>query len=46
MYHDSNSDNRKSSVELKIGEDKLYVVKNIKEFFNCYNKSFEIYGVW
>ena len=41
-YHDSNSDNRKAFVELKIGEDKLYVVKNIKEFFTCYNKGFEI----
>ena len=39
--HDSNIDNRKASVELKVGEDKLYVVRNIKEFFNCYNKGFE-----
>ncbi|MBW9148244.1 DEAD/DEAH box helicase [Clostridium sp. CM028] len=39
--HDPNSDNRKSFVSLKVGEDKQYVVKNIKEFFICYNKSFE-----
>ena len=39
--HGSNSDNRKSFVSLKIGEDKQYVVKNIKEFFICYNKNFE-----
>ncbi|MGH4052970.1 MAG: SNF2 helicase associated domain-containing protein [Clostridium sp.] len=39
--HEPNSDNRKSFVSLKVGEDKLYVVKNIKEFFNCYSKSFE-----
>jgi SNF2 family DNA or RNA helicase len=39
--HESNGDNGKSFVSLKVGEDKLYVVKNIKEFFNCYNKSFE-----
>ena len=39
--YESDSDNRKSFVGLKVGEDKLYVVKNIKEFFNCYNKSFE-----
>lgn len=38
---DAISDSRKSFVELKIGEDKLYVVKNMKEFFNCYNKSFD-----
>lgn len=38
---DSVGDNRKSFVELKVGEDKLYVVKNMKEFFNCYNKSFD-----
>ena len=31
----------KSSVELKIGENKLYVVRNIKEFFACYNSGFE-----
>ncbi len=39
--YEPNNDNRKSFVSLKVGEDKLYVVKNIKEFFNCYNKSFE-----
>ncbi|WP_404814426.1 SNF2 helicase associated domain-containing protein [Clostridium algoriphilum] len=39
--HESNRDNNKSSVGIKVGEDKLYVVKNIKEFFNCYNKSYE-----
>jgi len=39
--HESNGDNRKSFVSLKVGEDKLYVVKNIKEFFNCYTDSFE-----
>lgn len=39
--HESNSDSKKSFVSLKVGEDKQYVVKNIKEFFNCYNKSFE-----
>jgi len=39
--HESISDNKKSFISLKIGEDKLYVVKNIKEFFNCYHKSFE-----
>jgi len=38
---DAINDNRKSFVELKIGVDKLYVVKNMKEFFTCYNKSFE-----
>ncbi|MBK5242219.1 MAG: DEAD/DEAH box helicase [Clostridium sp.] len=41
-YHDSNNDNRKACVELKIGEDKLYVVKNIKQFFACYNTGLEI----
>ncbi|MGH4119592.1 SNF2 helicase associated domain-containing protein [Clostridium sp.] len=41
-YHDSNNDNRKACVELKIGEDKLYVVKNIKQFFACYNNGLEI----
>ncbi|MCJ7690952.1 MAG: SNF2 helicase associated domain-containing protein, partial [Clostridiaceae bacterium] len=41
-YHDSNNDNRKAFVELKIGEDKLYVVKNIKQFFACYNTGSEI----
>lgn len=40
--HDTNSNNRKSSVELKIGEDKLYVVKNIKEFLSCFTKTLEI----
>ena len=39
--YDSNCNNKKSTVELKIGEDKLYVVKNIKEFFTCYNKNYE-----
>ena len=39
--HEPSRDNRKSFVSLKVGEDKLYVVKNIKEFFNCYCKSFE-----
>ncbi|MBZ9687290.1 DEAD/DEAH box helicase [Clostridium estertheticum] len=39
--HDSNSDNRKSSFELKIGEDKLYVVKNIREFLLCSSKTIE-----
>ena len=32
--HDSNNDNRKASVELKIGEDKLYVVKKYKRIFH------------
>ncbi|WP_259473484.1 DEAD/DEAH box helicase [Clostridium estertheticum] len=40
--HGSISDNTKSFVSLKIGEDKQYVVKNIKEFLICYNKSFEL----
>jgi len=39
--HEPCGDNTKSFVSLKLGEDKLYVVKNIKEFFNCYSKSFE-----
>ncbi|MBU3144333.1 SWIM zinc finger domain-containing protein [Clostridium sp. CF012] len=39
--HDSNSNNRKSSVEIKIGEDKLYVIKNIREFLTCSTKTFE-----
>ncbi|WP_246599465.1 DEAD/DEAH box helicase [Clostridium lacusfryxellense] len=39
--YELNNDSRKSFVSLKVGEDKLYVVKNIKEFFNCYNKSVE-----
>jgi len=34
-------ENRRSFVSLKVGEDKLYVVKNIMEFFICYSKSFE-----
>ena len=41
FQHDSKANNRKASVELKIGEDKLYVVRNIKEFFAYYNKGFE-----
>jgi len=41
-YYDCNSNNRKICVELRIGEDKLYVVKNIKEFFNCYIKGVDI----
>ena len=36
-YYDSNKSNGKAFVELKIGEDKLYVVRNIKQFFACYN---------
>jgi SNF2 family DNA or RNA helicase len=40
-YYDSNLSNRKSFVELKIGEDKLYVVRNIKHFFACYNTGME-----
>lgn len=39
--HDSNNGNRKATVELKIGENKLYVVRNIREFFTCYNSGFE-----
>ena len=39
--HEPGGDNTKSFVSIKLGEDKLYVVKNIKEFFNCYSKSFE-----
>ncbi|WP_443661780.1 SNF2 helicase associated domain-containing protein [Clostridium sp.] len=39
--HESRGDNTKSFVSLKIGEEKKYVVKNIKEFLICYNKSFE-----
>ena len=37
--HESNVDNKRSCVELKIGEDKLYVVKNIKEFLLAYTKT-------
>ncbi|MEK6265577.1 MAG: SNF2 helicase associated domain-containing protein, partial [Clostridium sp.] len=40
-YYDSNNSNRKAFVELKIGEDKLYVVRNIKQFFACYNTGIE-----
>ena len=40
--HDSNVNNKRSCVELKIGEDKLYVVKNIKEFLIAYNKATEL----
>ena len=28
----------KSNIELKVGEDKLYVVKNLKEFMTCINE--------
>ncbi|WP_376769024.1 SNF2 helicase associated domain-containing protein [Clostridium psychrophilum] len=38
---ESNVYNSKPFVGLKVGEDKLYVVKNIKEFFVCYNKSYQ-----
>ncbi|MBU3192081.1 DEAD/DEAH box helicase [Clostridium bowmanii] len=41
-YYDCNSNNRKVCVELRIGEDKLYVVKNLKEFFACYNKGVDL----
>ena len=40
-YYDSNNSNRKAFVELKIGVDKLYVVRNIKQFFACYNTGME-----
>ena len=40
-YYDSNHSNRRAFAELKIGEDKLYVVRNIKQFFACYNTGME-----
>ena len=39
--HGFSRDNTNSFVSLKIGEDKQYVVKNIKEFLICYNRSLE-----
>jgi SNF2 family DNA or RNA helicase len=41
-YYDCTNNNRKVCVELRIGEDKLYVVKNIKEFFACYKRGVDI----